>query len=71
MQNKWFLTFYIPLLKMRTMKATASRRKYCEVRKVSWDALWHAVFYTKYGQEVWDRVSQAEALKISKKLVYG
>lgn len=49
-------------------------RKYHRIQKVSWDRYWHAVYYTKDNSgkkvETWDRVSQAQALKISKKLVY-
>ncbi len=46
----------------------STRRKYIEVRKVSWDALWHAVFVNSKKETCWDRVSQSEALKISKHL---
>lgn len=50
------------------MKDTKS--KYYMVRKVSWDSLWHAVFKIKGASDSWDRVTEKEALKISKKLVY-
>jgi hypothetical protein len=46
----------------------STRRKYIEVRKVKWDALWHAVFINSKGETSWDRVSRAEALKLSKHL---
>ncbi len=46
-------------------------KEYFEVRKVSWDMLWHAVYLTANGIETWDRVTEEEALKISKKLIYN
>lgn len=45
------------------------KRQYHEVRKVAWDALWHAVFLQKNGKESWDRVSEWQALIIAKRLV--
>jgi hypothetical protein len=44
------------------------KRQYVEVRKVKWDALWHAVFLNVKGQESWDRVERNVALRLSKKL---
>ena len=54
---------------MKTPKPT--RRAYTSVRKVAWDALWHAVFTSPRGVngESWDRVTQRSALAISKRLV--
>lgn len=49
-------------------------KNYHRIQKVSWDALWHAVYYrTKNGKEIetWDRVTEAQAIRISKKLAYA
>lgn len=47
-------------------------RKYFEVKKVAWDMLWHALYRAKHkggGQYVsWDRVTEAEAMRISRRL---
>lgn len=40
-------------------------KEYTEVRKVKWDALWHAVWITPDGREAWDRVSPLAALRIA------
>jgi hypothetical protein len=45
-------------------------KKYHTVRKVAWDSMWH-VMYKVGKHETWDRVTQAEAMKIAKKLVFS
>lgn len=46
------------------------KRRYHRVSKVSWDALWHA-FYMRGKRETYDRVSEKQAISISKKLEYS
>jgi hypothetical protein len=48
---------------------------YTCVRKVKWDALWHAMYETKNREgkkyETWDRVGKSEALRIANKMEKG
>jgi len=44
------------------------KKRYTSIQKVSWDALWHAVFTSEKGEECWDRMEEAEALKLASKL---
>lgn len=42
--------------------------KYTEVRKVSWDSLWHALYAAPDGQTTWDRLPEEKALAIARAL---
>jgi hypothetical protein len=48
-----------------------TKRAYFQVRKVAWDKLWHALFVGKDGRTYWDRVKEARAIEISKRLIYN
>lgn len=41
--------------------------KYCGIRKVDWDMLWHAL-YVVNGRETWDRVTRKQAMRIEKSI---
>ena len=41
-------------------------RKYFGIRKVKWDAFWHALYKLPNNTETYDRVSKKEAMEILK-----
>lgn len=43
-------------------------KKYFEVKKVSYDALWHASRHSASGKVIYDRLTESEALEISHNL---
>lgn len=44
-------------------------KPYIEVRKVKWDGLWHAIKEKRdNGNDLYDRVEEAEAIRISRSL---
>jgi hypothetical protein len=47
-----------------------TKSKYHTIRKVSWDALWHGLYTKSNGNRCWDRLTQAQALKEAKSLIY-
>jgi hypothetical protein len=57
---------------MESPKVKTSARHPFAVRKVSWDALWHVLYYARNEDgklySTWNRVSQAQAIRISRKL---
>lgn len=44
---------------------------YTGVRKMQWDALWHALFEHDRGSDNWDRVDRKRALEIEARLSRG
>ena len=63
--------------KMECPKVKTSARHPFAVRKVPWDALWHVLYYSRNEDgklyKTWNRVTQAKAIRVSRKLVnqYG
>lgn len=41
---------------------------YIGVRKMKWDAMWHAIFTYGDGKESWDRVTKERAMEIADNL---
>ena len=42
--------------------------KVTEVRKTTWDSLWHVVYTKSDGRETWDRIPEEQALAIARAL---
>jgi hypothetical protein len=52
--------------KIRPQSATGE--EYIELRKVSWDEMWHLVYKTSKGKLTWDRVNKQTALALADRI---